>query len=109
MSAARATLRRYLAVASFVACLAPAAGRAQVARIEVLSFPSTTLTDQEFLGGRHEGKPVVVAGELRIPKPGTERLPAVILVHGSGGISSYVDDWAKFLNGILIRTAFALK
>ncbi len=100
MSAVRTMLRRYLAAASFVACLAPAAGRAQVARIEVLSFPSTTLTDQEFLGGRRGGKPVVVAGELRIPKPGAERLPAVILVHGSGGISSYVDDWARFLNGM---------
>jgi dienelactone hydrolase len=63
-----------------------------------------TLTDREFLTGTHDGRPVVVAGELRIPRPGTDRLPAVILVHGSGGVSGYVDDWAQWLNAMGVAT-----
>ena len=77
---------------------------AQVARIEVHSFQSTTLTDQEFLSGKKDGKPVVLAGELRIPTAGTDRLPAVVLVHGSGGIVSFVDAWAQWLNGLGVAT-----
>lgn len=68
---------------------------AQVARMEVIHFESVTLTDQEFLAGREDGKPVTVAGELRLPRAGTERLPLVILLHGSGGISGYVVDWEQ--------------
>ena len=77
---------------------------AQLARIEVLSFASTTLTDQQILTGRRDGKPVVLAGELRIPRPGTDRLPAVIFLHGSGGISGYVDDWSQQLNPMGVAT-----
>jgi dienelactone hydrolase len=33
------------------------------------------LTDQEFLSGRKEGKPVTLAGELRLPGPGSDRVP----------------------------------
>lgn len=71
---------------------------AQIARVELHSFQSTTLTDEEFLTGQKEGKPVILAGELRIPRPGTDRLPAVALLHGSGGLGSVVDDWAQWLN-----------
>ncbi len=96
--------RSLMAAGCFLALLAPKVADAQVARIEVHPFRSTTLTDQEFLTGQKEGKPVVIAGELRIPKPGTDRLPAVVLVHGSGGISGYVDDWAQFLNSMGVAT-----
>ena len=68
---------------------------AQVARMEVIPFQSTTLTDEEFLSGHGSGKPVTVAGELRLPRGGTERFPAVILLHGSGGVSGYVTDWEQ--------------
>jgi len=80
------------------------AAEAQVARIELHAISSTTLTDQQFLTGVGEGQPVILAGELRIPQPGTSRLPAVILVHGSGGIGSNVDLWSQELNGIGIAT-----
>ncbi len=97
--------RRSLIVAGwFVALLGSAPGDAQVQRLEVHPFRSTTLTDQEFLTGQKKDRPTVIAGELRIPKPGTDRLPAVVLVHGSGGISSYVDDWAQFLNSMGVAT-----
>jgi hypothetical protein len=64
---------------------APAAPLVQAARMEIHSFPSLTLTDQEFLKGRKEGKPVTLVGELRLPRPGNDRLPVVVLLHGSGG------------------------
>src|SRR5437588_11691915 len=41
----------------------------------------------------------MLAGELRIPKPGTDRLPAVILIHGSGGAGSLHERWVQELTG----------
>jgi dienelactone hydrolase len=41
---------------------------------------------------------------LRIPRLGTDRLPAVILLHGSGGIGANVDYWSQELNGIGLAT-----
>jgi len=87
-----------------LATLAPKFGHAEVARVELHPFQSTTLTDQEFLTGKKEGKPVTLAGELRIPRPGSDRLPAVVLVHGSGGVSGAVDDWAQWLNAMGVAT-----
>src|ERR1700694_5072197 len=84
--------------------LVPEGAWAQVARIELHAIPPTTLTDHQFLTGVKEGQPVAVTGELRIPLPGTSRLPAVILVHGSGGIGSNVDVWSQELNRIGIGT-----
>jgi dienelactone hydrolase len=77
---------------------------AQVARTEVHPIPTMTLTDQQFLTGAKDGKPTTVAGVLRIPRAGTERLPAVILVHGSGGIGGNVDYWQQQLNDIGVAT-----
>jgi dienelactone hydrolase len=97
-------LQSRMVLACLVAMIAPGFARAQVARIELHVFETQTLSDQEFLTGRKEGKSVLIAGELRIPTRGTERLPAVTLVHGSGGVSGYVDDWAQFLNSLGIVT-----
>ena len=82
----------------------PHVGRAQVARMEIHSLPSTTLTDQEFLDGRKEGKPVTVAGELRLPRPGNDRMPLVVLLHASGGIGANVIDWQQYLNELGVAT-----
>jgi dienelactone hydrolase len=76
----------------------------QIARMEIITFQSMTLTDPEFLSGRKEGKPVTIAGELRLPRPGTDRLPAVVFLHGSGGISGYVTDWEQEFNSMGIAT-----
>jgi dienelactone hydrolase len=43
---------------------------------------------------------VALAGELRIPGPPGTKVPAVILVHGSGGISGATDAWARELNSM---------
>ena len=80
------------------------AGRAQVTRMEVIPIPSVTLTDQEFLSGREDGKPVTVAGELRFPRSGTDRLPLVILLHGSGGVGSGVTDWEEYFLSLGVAT-----
>jgi dienelactone hydrolase len=83
---------------------APAARPAQVARMEMHSFQSMTLTDQQFLTGQKEGKPVTLAGELRLPRPGNDRLPAVVLLHGSGGVSGNILDWEQDLNAMGVAT-----
>ena len=82
----------------------PSPAYAQVAKIEVYPLESTTLTDEDFLAGKKEGKPVTLAVELRIPTPGAARLPAVVLIHGSGGVSGYIGDWAQFLNALGVAT-----
>jgi dienelactone hydrolase len=72
-------------------------------RVEVRPFESMTLTSDAFLRGE-AGKPVVIAGELRIPRPGTDKLPAVILMHASGGVNAGVDRWAQDLNNMGVAT-----
>lgn len=68
------------------------------ARVEVHQFESLTLTERQFLTGTSEGaKPVTVAGILRIAKAGTERLPTVILMHGSGGLGGNIEFWQRAL------------
>jgi dienelactone hydrolase len=82
----------------------PQAPLAQAASMEIHSFQSMTLTDQGFLTGRKEGKPVTLAGELRLPRPGKDRLPAVVLIHGSGGVGGNVLDWEQYLNAMGVAT-----
>ena len=62
-----------------------------------------TLSDEQFLKGDAAGKPTMVGGELRIAQ-GEGRLPVVVFVHGSSGIGSNIDMWARELNGQGIST-----
>jgi hypothetical protein len=82
-------------------------GQAQVARQEMHAFQSVTLSDTEFLSGKQDGKPVTLAGLLRLPKVGPDKLPAVILLRGAGGMGgtgSMIDEWSLELNQIGIAT-----
>jgi len=97
-------LNLFVPVCMVLAGLCTGRSTAQVARTEVHPIQTMTLTDQQFLTRAKDGKPTTVAGVLRIPRPGTERLPAVILVHGSGGVSANVDYWQQQLNGIGVAT-----
>jgi dienelactone hydrolase len=75
------------------------AARAQaIFRTEVYPVQTVTLSTADFLLGKKDGKPAMIAGELRIPKPGTDRLPAVVLMHGSGGVGFNSGMWAGELN-----------
>jgi len=84
--------------------LSPQKATAQVARIEVHPIETLTLTDQQVLTGAKDGKKVIIAGELRIPRAGADRMPAVVIVHGSGGIGGNYDRWSQELNGVGIAT-----
>lgn len=75
--------------------------QAQVpSRIELLPVKSETLSGDQFLRGERSGREVTLAGELRLPPRAPPKVPAVILVHGSGGISGSTDLWARELNAI---------
>ena len=75
----------------------------QISRTEVIPFQSMTVTDDEFLNGRKDGKPVTLGGVLHLPA-GTGKVPVAILLHGSGGISSYVTDWEDDFNALGMAT-----
>ena len=77
------------------AVLYSSSATAQISRLELHSIQSQTPTDQEFLTGNREAKPINIVGELRIPRPGVDRLPAVVLLHGSGGAGALEDQWAR--------------
>jgi dienelactone hydrolase len=59
-----------------------------------------TVTTQQFLVGGKDGKPATIAGELRIPKSGSEKVAAVILMEGAGGIGSNIEQWVETLDDI---------
>jgi dienelactone hydrolase len=105
-------MRGRTVVASLAGLLSLVAGAmtqatAQTMRLELYPLQTVTLTGEQFLTGAKDGKPATVSGELRIPRLGTDRLPAVILVHGSGGVGANVDRWAQELTGIGVA-AFVL-
>ncbi|WP_207540909.1 dienelactone hydrolase family protein [Sabulicella rubraurantiaca] len=96
-------MRRFLAVLG-LACLPWMAEAQVVPRVELHPFETRTPTDQQFLTGAADTSRVTIAGELRLPVAGTDRLPAVVLLHGSGGISSHLQAWVHELNGMGIAT-----
>lgn len=78
---------------------------ANVAQVDVFPFQTLTLSDEQFLT-TDVGSEDTIAGVLRLPfKPESEdKLPAVILMHGSSGYGGYVDDWVQRLNAMGIAT-----
>jgi dienelactone hydrolase len=68
------------------------------------SWTPKTLAD--LLRGNPSGEAVNIVGHLFMP-PGTEKVPAVVLVHGSGGVyKAELDFWPKQFNaaGIAVFT-----
>lgn len=94
------------------AFMAPASAETQdsdsaryAARVELPPFLTLTLTDEQFLrGSADDAKPVAIAGSLRIARAGKDRLPVVVLMHGSGGIGANVEFWQRELNALGIST-----
>src|SRR3989441_2349260 len=95
---------RHLILAAGIALIPQFASAQNFVRMEVRSIDSVTLTGEQFLTGEVHGKPVALAGELRIPRRRSGRLPAVILVHGSGGVNASHERWAQELNSIGVAT-----
>ena len=74
------------------------------ARTEIFPIPSLTLSDQQFLSGDvAAGKPVTVAGEFRVAQ-GTGKMPVVVLMHGSSGVSATTEAWVHAFNAMGIST-----
>ena len=76
------------------------------ARTEVHPVSTLTLSDEQFLKGEGGGRPVTVAGTLRIAQ-GAGRLPVVVMLHGSSGIGGGTEVWSNDFLAMGIST-FAL-
>jgi len=84
----------------FACCNGPVFAQSQ----EMRPFETVTLTTEQILRGETDGKPVMLAGELRIPMPINDKHSAVIMIHGASGISPSADRWAQEINGIGVAT-----
>jgi dienelactone hydrolase len=62
-----------------------------------LGFRTTTPTTSEFLQGIRPAAPTMIWGDLEFPAGQAGRIPAVVLVHGSGGVGTREDRWAEEL------------
>jgi dienelactone hydrolase len=85
-----------LSIGSVLALIA----HAQNTRIQILPVETKTVTTRQFLSGDQNGRLTMLAGELRMPPSVTGKLPAVILVHGSAGVTGLNARWATELNSI---------
>jgi dienelactone hydrolase len=65
----------------------------KIGRIEAHPIRTLTLSDEQFLSGRRDGQAATIAGELRLPV-GEGPFPAVVLMHGSGGVGGNVNRWS---------------
>ena len=101
---------KQIALTALIVAATVVSANAELARFEDLSIASVTLTDSDLLAGR-DGKPVSITGKLRVPKAANDKLPAVILLHGLGGIGgagSTIDEWSKELNQLRIATLLSI-
>src|SRR5215469_16411570 len=71
--------------------------------IETIPIQTLTISDEQFLTGDASGRPATISGILRVAQ-GAERLPLVILVHGSGGIEENAAVWEKLFASMGIST-----
>jgi len=93
-----------LSLVTASAALAEETTRDLAGRIELRSFQSLSLTDQQFLTGNTNGSPVAITGELRLPQGMTGRVPAVIILHGAGGLVASNELWSRILNTMGVAT-----
>ena len=62
-----------------------------------IGLQTTTPTIPEFLQGIRPAATTLIWGDLELPPGRVERSPAVVLVHGSGGVGPREDRWADEL------------
>ena len=63
-----------------------------------IGFHNTTPTISDFLQGIRPAATNLIWGDLELPPGSVERSPAVVLVHGSGGVGPREDRWAERLH-----------
>ena len=91
-----------LAVVVYAVAEAPCAqDEIEIIRFQSATFPGNVFTN--FMPAVDEGEPVTVFGILRMPVR-VDRVPAVILTHGCGGITGTEADWARELKEIGVAT-----
>lgn len=100
-------LRRFIFCTAMLLALGPASLGAQELLANMSAGPptgryafvsSTPRNLPELLKGPGQGEPAQPIGHWFLP-PGTERVPAVVMVHGSGGIyDAMLDFWPKQFN-----------
>jgi dienelactone hydrolase len=76
------------------------------ARTELHAIQTLTLSDKQFLMRDSGGQLTTISGQLRIAQ-GSDRLPVVVLQHGSGGMGANVEMWSRQFNAMGVST-FAL-
>ena len=73
-------------------------------RVELHPIQTLTLSDEHFLKDEEAGaKAVTVVGELRIAQ-GVGRLPVVVMIHGSNGITAASETWSSQFNEMGVST-----
>ena len=78
-----------------------AGAQERIFRIEVHPIDTLALTTPQVLSGETQGAHTTIAGELRLPAVSDEqRLPAVVLAHGAGGVYGNADAWADAINDL---------
>ena len=55
---------------------------------------------REILAGEGESKPVTIFGTLSLPKSAKGKVPAVVIMHGAGGVNNHYYEVARILNAI---------
>jgi hypothetical protein len=53
---------------------------------------------REILAGEGQSKPVTISGTLKLPKEADGKVPAVIILHGAGGVNDHYFEVADMLN-----------
>ena len=94
------------AVAALVTLQVVRSAAAQEPTWDYPKIPSLTLTDEQFLRGDKEaGVPAGLSAVLQLPGEIPGPLPAVVLLHGSGGYGSgSVDSWVDTFQPLGIAT-----
>ena len=89
-----------LAILAGLSLSAQAAEIVYPPRAEIYSIPTLTISDKQFLQGDKNGKEVTVNGILRFPpKPVSQKIPVIFLVHGSSGMGPNVEYWSNHFLG----------
>lgn len=77
-----------------------------------IAFQTLTISGRDFARGVREGPPVVISGDLMLP-PGSGRAPAVIITHGSSGVTGAETGWAQELlkmgHGVFLVDSFTAR
>ena len=90
-------------ISGLVSCGFPSLAQ-DASHVQVIPVNTITISDNEALLGKNEGSPAIIAGQLRIPRSQASKFPAVLLVHGRGGLSLGHELWANQLNKLGIAT-----